>query len=571
MALEAARRGLGLYAQDIHPWAITGLATALDDVDPDALEMAVATVLEAVDERCASLYATTCPIHEASELVHVFWVRTWNCPNCGRTVYLYPYSLLTLASRRPGETDGYFGCPACGAVSRHSVDGDSNRHCPNCGRVLSEPDEALLAKRMVRCPHDGCGTTAAVFTGERPEWKTAMVYRVCRDGDEQVGHFDVPTAAESQSYPRPMIRQPLLEAIPDGEETSLLRRAGFGQWADLYPPRQLATLLAVADVVDQIDVSDTIRARLRLAVSGAAEMAGFLSRWDRYYPKAFEAVANHRFPALGFACETNLLARRGRGTLRRRFSQSVAAARWSRDHMDAYKRARVFDAGARRRRVTSGAVLAIGSSERQLPSAGSVDLVLTDPPYFDDVQYAELASLFLVWSRAVNLLPQTVTVDLRSEAVANRSRETGVGEYRSLLTKIFREARRTLKPQGRLVLTFHNTDIRAWWALSRALCSAGFGVTALAVADAENASDHPKRNSRAFTRDLVIECRPGSVRSEPLVFSRTNDLEADELHAAGRTLAVGGDLHIVAFIQRFVEERGSLPDPRIELVKGRRQ
>lgn len=58
-----------------------------------------------------------------------------------------------------------------------------------------------------------------------------------------------------------------------------------------------------------------------------------------------------------------------------------------------------------------------------------------------------------------------------------------------------------------MILTFHNTDIRAWWALARALQDADLSVCALAVAEAENTADHGKRNSNAFTCDLVIECR----------------------------------------------------------------
>lgn len=570
VALEAARRGLALYAQDLHPWAITGLATVFDGVNPDAFELASDAVLQALEERCGSTYTTTCPIHGPSELVHVFWARIWNCPGCGRITYLYPYSLLTMASRRQGETDGFFGCSACGAVSRHSLAVVKKLRCDDCGMTLSGPDVPLLADRTVTCQHDGCGVMAPAFTGVPPLWKTVLVYRTCTVDGRQTEHFDVPTDRESLQRTQPEVRGPLGEAIPNGDETSLLGRAGFERWADLYPPRQLETLLTAGDVVARMDVSDKIRARLRLALCGSAEMAGFLSRWDRYYPKAFEAVANHRFPALGFACETNLLARRGRGTLRRRFKQSVTAARWSQDNIHIPKRVQVLASGDRRRHFESGAVLATGSSERQLLSNASVDLVLTDPPYFDDVQYGELASLFLVWSRALNILPESVTVDLRSEAVANRSRGTGVDEYRSTLTKVFREARRTLKPDGRLILTFHNTDVRAWWALSQSLSKAGFVVVALAVAAAENGSDHPKRNTAAFTEDLVIECQPGTGPSDPHVLGLSDHLQADELLAAGRTVAAGEHLTLQDFIQRFVEESGSLAYRRIALRKGGR-
>ncbi len=569
VALEAARRGLRLYAQDLHPWAVAGLASALDGVDPDALQVAADSVLEVLAQSCVDLYATTCPEHGAgSQLSHVFWVRAHACPSCDKRTHLFPYSLLTMESRRKTEDHGYFGCPRCGLVSPHNATGRRTRSCPACGARLAAPDTPLLADRRARCAEPRCGATFGVFDGSTPEWVPVLVQRVCPAPGGITSHFEKPTPSERTMSDECAVPSALMEGIPQGIETSLLHRAGFATWADLYPPRQMRMLIECAAAIHSLDTTDAIRARLRLAMCGAAEMAGYLSRWDRYYPKAFEAMANHRFPALGFACETNLLAHRGRGTLRRRFAHSINAARWAQENIALDGAVRVASSGSRRRPVGQGALLVCGSSQRQLVSDQSVDLILTDPPYFDDVQYAELASLFLVWARAVDLAPNSVSVDLASEAVANTSRGTGVAEYRSILEKIFREAGRTLKPHGRLILTYHNTDIRAWWALARALHDAGFAVCGLAVAEAENSADHPKRNSKAFTSDLVIECRRAtSRRSRPLAVGTGASPEARELYAAGHAIAIAGAVDLPAFIGRYREERGPLADARIRIPK----
>lgn len=568
VALEAARRGLPVYAQDIHPWAVAGLATALDGINPDVLVKGAATALARLEPLRLSLYGTSCPSHgDNSELVHVFWARWSRCPACSEIVYLYPYSLLTLASRALHESEGYFGCRSCGGISRHAITASRRRRCHSCDSYLSEPDTPLLANRMAKCCRSSCRNTFPVFDGEAPRWVVVLVQRLCRHEGRSVVHFDRPTDRElAGNRPVVSIPKPLVQRIPAGIETSILHRAGFKRWCDLYPPRQLATLLAAADIIESLDVSEPTKTRLRLAVSGSAEMAGFASRWDRYYPKAFEAIANHRFAALGFACETNLLATQGRGTIRRRFASSVHAARFARAHLTVEGGTRVRAASGRRTRLKSGALLGCGSSERQLTSDGSVDLVLTDPPYFDSVQYAELASLFLAWAHSLNLVPSSLTLDLRSEAVANSSRGAGVEEYRALLTRIFRETKRALKVDGQLVLTFHNTDIRAWWALARALDSSGFAVVAIAVAQAENATDHPKRNRRSFTKDLVIECRQKFAKARLTVVEGGSDTQGRELRAVGRAVASGGGLDIVRFRQLFLAKRGDLKSPRIRVA-----
>jgi adenine-specific DNA methylase len=264
-------------------------------------------------------------------------------------------------------------------------------------------------------------------------------------------------------------------------------------------------------------------------------MAGYASRWDRYYPKAFELTANHRFSVTGLAAEVNLLATRGRGTLPRRIAQTVRAAQWAQGFPSSAPRK--LRANAPRLAACEDAVVQ-GSSTRQLLPDSSIDLVLTDPPYFDDVQYAELGSMFLVWAQAIGLIPKSVHVDLRSEAVPNTVRGVTGERYRHILTAVLRETRRTLRPSGRMVLTFHNTDGHAWWALARALGNAGFHVSALAVAHAENETDHSKRGRRAFSHDLVLECRPQPVAEAEIVIAATpNDPQARELLAAGLTVA----------------------------------
>ena len=293
-------------------------------------------------------------------------------------------------------------------------------------------------------------------------------------------------------------------------------------------------------------------------------MAGHISRWDRHYPKAYEAVANHRYAVTGLSAEVNLLADRGRGVLKRRFAASVRAAQWRAEHLPPDLRVRKH-ASTDRRRELSGVLLAHGSSSRQLAPNASVDLVLTDPPYFDDVQYAELAAIFLAWARVTGLEGDSIELDLANEAVANTRRGTDVDRYRELLTAILTETRRSLKPDGRMILTYHNTDLRAWWALGRALRDARFGIQALAVAWAENDSDHSKRGRLAFTRDLVIECRPRQATSQFVVAAHPADNpESKELVAAGRAIATMPlNESVVDFRSRYRQLRGHVANARI--------
>ena len=115
-------------------------------------------------------------------------------------------------------------------------------------------------------------------------------------------------------------------------------------------------------------------------------------------------------------------------------------------------------------------LLCRSSDDLPMPS-GSVDVVITDPPFGSNVQYSELSNLWWIW-RGQGLIENT------KEAVETRN--TGFPSakdsrhYEEMLYRVFRECHRVLKPDGWMVLTFHNREIGVWMTLHRAANRAGF-------------------------------------------------------------------------------------------------
>jgi Adenine-specific DNA methylase containing a Zn-ribbon len=102
---------------------------------------------------------------------------------------------------------------------------------------------------------------------------------------------------------------------------------------------------------------------------------------------------------------------------------------------------------------------------------GSIDLVCMDPPYYNNVQYAELADFFYVWHRRTlkHLYPGLYNrrlTDKKAEAVANPARDGGSAqaavEYEHLMAKIFTETHRVLKDGGLFTLMFNHKTQEAW-------------------------------------------------------------------------------------------------------------
>jgi len=386
-----------------------------------------------------------------------------------------------------------------------------------------------------------------------PKWQPILLREQnLADNVSQIRSVESTDAVGDEDLVR---EHPLRTEIPDGLETSGLKRYGFSFWSQLYTKKQLNVLTLALESLPGIQTSDAVKQHLRLAILGATEMAGYVCRWERYNPKALEAIANHRFSRSTVTVETNLLSTSGRGTLPRRFEATEKALRWMQS--EGYPCQTTLAKASAPRQSVNGALIVTGSSERQILQNGAAQLVFTDPPYHDDLQYGELARLFHVWMDHAGPCDKPLE---SAEAVPNSVRGATTEDYEDKVAACLNESRRTLTATGRLILTFHNKDMKAWRALSQALYRAGFDVVALAAVAAENADDHSKRGKESFLSDLVIECRPKTRKRrrswDIKVHGVTSSPERKNLEAIGLALAEHvnrGEGAIETFFERHIK------------------
>lgn len=499
VTFEAVRRGLKAYAQDLYPWPTTGLATALTTVDPKEMARAASALLGHLDP-LRRLYRTP----QGAELSHVIRVRSTTCGGCRKQYFLFPAALVSLTSRNASDRNAYFGCASCGAVARRSRS-IASFGCSACGERFA------TEKPLTGCPH--CGQVRSDPLGEvGPEHWHAVLVQELRIEQKQLRarlrpvEIGDPVDFGSASTLHPAFAT----ALAAGVETQRLLDAGFRCWGDLYTERQALALLTGLQHVSDLDEESAVKDRIALAIIGAAEMPALVSRWDRFNLKPFEATANHRYYRGTLVVECNPLSPVGRGTLPRRLASATKAICWLAQSSNPTPRVvSMVPVRASRRPTQWDVLVATGSSRTQALRDGAADIVLTDPPYFSDVQYGELARLFHVW---LSIYSPLTAPDESLEAVPNAVRGVSAAEYETTVAECLAESRRTLRVGGRLILTFHNKKLAAWRALAGALQRAGFVVHALAVVRAENGNDHCKRDVDAMLHDLVLECAPVSTR-----------------------------------------------------------
>jgi putative DNA methylase len=128
-----------------------------------------------------------------------------------------------------------------------------------------------------------------------------------------------------------------------------------------------------------------------------------------------------------------------------------------------------------------------GSAEKLPWDDETFDAVVTDPPYYSSIFYADLSAFFYVWLRRLigDFYPEHFTLlapPKRREAVAQSSEHGGNNEkaeahYRQLMERAFLEARRVLKPGAPLVCVYAHKTTEGWASLINALVPAGLTVT----------------------------------------------------------------------------------------------
>lgn len=502
--LAALLRGHQVYAQDLNPWAAQGLAVMLGLPAADEIEAAGERLRDQAAATLRRAYRTRFPDDVQADVSHTFRVAVTACSTCEHRHRLFPHALVSLKRRRERKRpEAFLACPAGHLFEGR--EGKQRHECPDCARSV-DPGADYTRQRLVTCPE--CGDTERLEArAESGAWAWEVVL-VERAGGRR-RELGLPTAAEieqaegSQWQPRRS-----LGAIPDGQETRVLTRHGFAGWGDIYPRRQRVVMETLLDLAAEATDETRVRRALELAVVGTAEMAGLLSRWDRYYLKSYEAMAGHRFNFSTFVAEPNVWGTQasGRGTVHRRLRSFAKAARWMEQRGHAKPAVEgPFATGTDPQPLPDVLDVRVveGDSASMLIPDGSVDVALTDPPYHDDVQYGELSLPLREWARLS-------TTHLTGEASVNPGRfeEQPGGDYQQLLAAIFAEVKRTLRPDGHLVFSYANRSPAAWTALFGALKQARFRAAGYAIVHSENETDYAKRGVRACRLDFVMDLVP---------------------------------------------------------------
>ncbi len=463
-------------------------------------------------------------------------------------------------------------CPQCDSIWQHRGDLPEMMSCPVCRHTYDPRTGNVPDKGKFLCPH--CGTKDEIIASIRrlPEdrllpMRTYAIQGYCAycggvsADDQEPEDEQVNLLGEKESQaPRPAAEldhaclltkgngkffrrvsaadvaryQTAIETwqqhgwalpypeqkIPLGEKTkSGLIAHHFRYWHQLFNPRQLLCLSSLFAGI-QHEPDTAMREQLLLAFSNTLESNNLFTRniAGRLTPGGTPPAgifARHDYQPKATLCEQNVWGTvSGNNTFLNRIQKALEGLAFAREPWDAEwkpeKNWVVRVPSPERFQKPQKAFLHAGDS-RHLP-VNRVDFVVTDPPYADNVNYAELADFFYVWLRLAlkdtyrAFLPELTPK--AEEVIENPTRDRSAEDFEAGLTEVFGEAHRVLADEGLLAFTFHHAQGEKWELLLRAVCNAGFTLEAVYPIHSEREhSLHLLDKEGAISYDLIHVCR----------------------------------------------------------------
>jgi len=565
---EAHKLGCTAIGRDINPVACEAVRVAFGPLDRDRLARAFEHLSATVGERIRSLYRTTDARGNPAETLYYFWVHVIACPHCDRRVDLFSSRVFARNAYPGRKPEVQVCCPACGGVQ--AAPNDTARvRCHACAASY-DPGDGVARGAKATCP--GCSRPFAIAaavraTGAPPEHRLFARLVLTGDGEKQYLRADDADEAAWRAA-RSSLREELAAGrvrLPVGElaEGYNTRQAlgyGYRAWRDFFNDRQLLALGWLHEAIASLPDAEARDAMLVL-FSGVLE---FNNRFASYKGEGTGAVrhmfAHHILKPERTPIEANVWGTpKSSGSFSNLFRGRLLKAV---EYRAAPREVAVDDAA--RELVASapiagpvetalptdgplasrGIYLSCGSSDATPLAAASVDLVVTDPPFFDNVHYSELADFFHAWQ---SLHPRGFVAAAAATTRDPREvQDTRPEAFSDKLRAVFAECRRVLKDEGLLVFSYHHSRAEGWSSLADAIFGAGFSVVEAHPVRAEMSVATPKSQaSEPIQIDVLIVCRKRerdrrSPLAPELAWARAEGVASARcarLEAAGFTLS----------------------------------
>lgn len=308
-----------------------------------------------------------------------------------------------------------------------------------------------------------------------------------------------------------------IERIPAGHKTSEPLRYGMPRWCDMFTPRQLLGHCTLVEGLNELkpriinelgeEKGRAVITYLQFAIDKILCYNSIQTMWHVNRGVMAQTFTRHDF-SLKWTFGEMIFSGRSSG-----FAWGLNQILDSYEHL-----AKLLSPACEQLNISSFPISITQQSANKMHQIKDnyIDLVVIDPPYYNNVQYAELSDYFYVWQKRTlkdlypNLFSRRLT-NKKEEAVANPARDGSIKSanqaYVNQMAGIFAECRRVLKKDGLLTLMFNHKSQEAWEALTRALVESDWIVSSTFPVESEPSQDIHHKDMAATASSIFISCR----------------------------------------------------------------
>jgi putative DNA methylase len=554
--LEVQRLGLEAHASDLNPVAVLINKALIEipprwagkpPVHPDAkpqLRWAGAEGL-AEDVRC---YGEWIRDEAERRIGHLYpeaeldngtpataiawlWARTVTCPNpaCGGTMPLVRSFLL---GKKKGK-ERYVHPVIDGKRVRFEIRGPHGT--PHNGTVSRTGAECLLC---------GAAVPLAYIRAEGKAGRlAAQLMAIVAEGN-RTRHYLPPNKSHEDAADIPRPPDVPDADIPHNPRYLTAPNYGMKTWADLFTNRQLTALSVFSALVSEARArvladcederyADALLTYLALAVSRTTDLNNSLVTWSNSRDQARNLFTRQAIPMTWDYAEVNPFA-----TAAGDVSVSAATAARAITLLPTFGKANVHAANANE-------------------AAYEGMTICTDPPYYDNVPYADLSDMFYVWLRRSlsGVFPElmgTVLTPKSEELVADPVRQGGKDKAERFFEDGFRQVFKRIRENmfaGLPMTVFyafkqsesdaHGEASTGWETLLDGMIQSGWEVTATWPLETERGNRTRGIDSNALASSIVLACRPRTEDARTIDRRRFLTLLREELPGRVRELQQG--------------------------------
>ena len=528
--IEVLKLGARAVGRDINPVAFFQVRNALAKHDRATVLRTFAAIERDVAPVLRRYYQTKLDDGRLAEVLYYFWVKTLPCPECTAHVDLFSSYIFAQNAYPKKVPEAQAICPHCKEVNATRYDA-RDVTCRSCRKPF-DPQTGPAQGQKARCPccnHVFTIAKTVRASGRVPDHRLYAKLALLPEGTKVYlratpQDHELYTTAEKELAARPNA-YPVV-AISSGENTNQALGYNYLHWHEMFNARQLLTLSILGERIGQIN-DPAMRDLFMCLMSGTLEFNNMFASYKGEGTGAVRHMFNHHIlKPERVPLEANLWGTpKSSGSFSTLFESRVMRAL---NYAENPFELRIVEkngklAGAKvfglsepigHTIATDAEAFATGqkvylscgdSSCTDIPS-GSVDAVISDPPFFDNVHYSELADFFHVWQRHV--LGHVGPLEPPTTRAAAEVQNSDADAFIARLGAVWAEGYRILKKDGLLVFTYHHSRSAGWRSILKALMDAGFAIVAVHPIKAEMSGATPKHQAKEpIDLDIIIVCR----------------------------------------------------------------